>query len=66
MGREPNTTTGHKKNEATSVSKRSKGKKQVKGTLARKDNDDKGMCFQFGVKRNWERNYKKYLIEKAQ
>ena len=55
----------NKKRKAASSSKRGKGKKQVKATLTRKDGDDKGTCFHYGVKGHLTRNYKKYLKERA-
>ena len=56
----------NKKRKVAFASKRGKGKKQVKATLTKKDGDDKGTCFHYGVKGHWKRNYKKYLNEKAQ
>ena len=56
----------NKKRKVAFASKRGKGKKQVKATLTRKDDDDKGMCFHCGVKGHWRRNCKRYLNEKAQ
>ena len=56
----------NKKGKVAFISKRGKGKKQVKATLTKKDGDDKGTCFYFGVKGHWKRNCKKYLNEKAQ
>ena len=56
----------NKKRKVAFASKRGKRKKQVKATLTRKDNDDKGTCFHSGVKGHWNRNCKKYLNEKAQ
>ena len=38
----------------------------MKATLTKKDGDDKGTCFHYGVKGYWKRNCKKYLNEKAQ
>ena len=55
----------NKKRKAASSSKRGKGKKQVKATLTRKDGDDKGTCFHYGVKGHLTRNCKKYLNERA-
>ena len=56
----------NKKRKVAFASKKGKGKKQVKATLTRKDDDDKGTCFHCGVKGHWKRNFKKYLNEKAQ
>ena len=56
----------NKKRKVAFASKRGKGKKQVKATLTKKDGDDKGTCFHYGVKGHWKRNCKKYLNEKAQ
>ena len=38
----------------------------MKAISTRKDGDDEGKCFHCGVKEHWQRNYKKYLDEKAQ
>ena len=40
----------NKKRKVAFASKRGKGKKQVKTTSTRKDGDDKGTCFHYGVK----------------
>ena len=56
----------NKKRKVAFASKRGKGRKQVKATLTKKDDDEKGTCFHCGVKGHWKRNCKKYLNEKAQ
>ena len=56
----------NKKRKLAFASKKGKRNKHVKATLTRKDDDDKVMCFHWGVKGHWKRNCKKYLNEKAQ
>ena len=38
----------------------------MKATLTKKDGDDKGTCFHYGVKGHWNSNCKKHLNEKDQ
>ena len=42
------------------------GKKKENATLMKKEGDEKGTCFLYGVKGHWKMNFMNYLNEKAQ